>query len=406
MDDDKRLNEVIRVKKLHSNFVIMDKGFLENPDLSWKAKGILAYLLSKPDNWKVIVKDIVNHAKEGKTAVYSGLNELKEAGYYVKRPIRDDKGHFIKWESIVYESPLILQMEEDKPEQTRLESASHPLPENPEMDNPEMDNPVMENRERNNNYINNNNCTKNHVSQVRQVSTSATQTKDKDKDGTDETGTDLIERVNKIREKASKNAVPGAAPIPASEPPPEHYRLDIPASNAPNPSPPERASPPGIATERAVFAGRPPYAEHSRASPCHEVPDSEKTDDTEERIEACMALIMENIDYESLAMSRQYDMNLVNEFIAVMLDSFFTTDNSVRISGEPKPRALVNSTLKKLRYEHIEHCIDQFKNVTERITKKKPYMLSMLYNSMLEVDAHYINMYHADRFDNWSTGTG
>ena len=51
MSEDKRLNEVIRVQKRPSSFVMMDKSFLEDTRLSYKAKGILAYLLSKPDNW-------------------------------------------------------------------------------------------------------------------------------------------------------------------------------------------------------------------------------------------------------------------------------------------------------------------------------------------------------------------
>ncbi|GHU76592.1 hypothetical protein FACS1894188_09350 [Clostridia bacterium] len=38
MSGDKRLNEVIRVQKRPNSFITMDKGFVENPNLSWKAK--------------------------------------------------------------------------------------------------------------------------------------------------------------------------------------------------------------------------------------------------------------------------------------------------------------------------------------------------------------------------------
>ena len=89
MSEDKRLNEVIRVQKRPSNFVMMDKSFLEDIRLSYKAKGILAYLLSKPDNWKVIVGNLVNYSTDGKASVYAGLKELKECGYYEKIPIRN-----------------------------------------------------------------------------------------------------------------------------------------------------------------------------------------------------------------------------------------------------------------------------------------------------------------------------
>ena len=73
-------SKVIRIKKHEKNFVILDKGFLEDENLSFKAKGILTYLLSKPDNWEVSVSHLVEVSKEGKTAIYSALKELEEAG--------------------------------------------------------------------------------------------------------------------------------------------------------------------------------------------------------------------------------------------------------------------------------------------------------------------------------------
>ena len=96
MSEDKRLNEVIRVQKRKNNFVMMDKEFLKNENLSWKAKGILAYLLSKPDNWKVIASSLVNSATDGEGSVYKGLSESKEQGYYEETPIRDEKGVIVK----------------------------------------------------------------------------------------------------------------------------------------------------------------------------------------------------------------------------------------------------------------------------------------------------------------------
>lgn len=42
-------NGIIRVEKHTKNFVILNKVFLEDKRLSFKSKGILTYLLSKPD---------------------------------------------------------------------------------------------------------------------------------------------------------------------------------------------------------------------------------------------------------------------------------------------------------------------------------------------------------------------
>ena len=143
MKKDKRLNEIIRVKRRPSSFVTMDKGFLENAALSWKAKGILAYLLSKPDNWKVVVGDVIKHATDGKAAVYNGLAELSRHGYYEKIPIRDGAGQRIShWESTVYELP---KTENPKKTPPPLLSGFQ------DIGNQDTDNQDTENRERNNN---------------------------------------------------------------------------------------------------------------------------------------------------------------------------------------------------------------------------------------------------------------
>ena len=115
MREDKRFNEIIRIKKHTSNFVLLDKTFLEDDRLSFKAKGILAYLLSKPDDWKVIVVHLVTQSKDGKASVYAGLKELKEYGYYTKVPIRNEEGtRIIRWESTVYEVPCENQEVEEE----------------------------------------------------------------------------------------------------------------------------------------------------------------------------------------------------------------------------------------------------------------------------------------------------
>lgn len=148
MSDDKRLDEIIRVRRCPNNFVIMDKTFLEDTRLSFKAKGILAYLLSKPDNWKVIVGNLVNYAVDGKASVYAGLKELKECGYYQKIPIRDEKGYFVRWESTIYENPELFEKSLEAVEN----SGVCPLTNFPEMENPEMEN--REHNYNNNNYNN------------------------------------------------------------------------------------------------------------------------------------------------------------------------------------------------------------------------------------------------------------
>ena len=60
-------------------FTIIDNRILENSSLSWAARGVLAYLLSRPDDWRIIVKDIQRRGDLGRDGVYALLRELRHA---------------------------------------------------------------------------------------------------------------------------------------------------------------------------------------------------------------------------------------------------------------------------------------------------------------------------------------
>ena len=54
---------IYRIHK-EDNYVIVDKAFLLNEKISLKAKGLLALLLSYPDNWQFYEAEIVQHAAD------------------------------------------------------------------------------------------------------------------------------------------------------------------------------------------------------------------------------------------------------------------------------------------------------------------------------------------------------
>ncbi|MBT6321856.1 MAG: hypothetical protein HOJ31_06690 [Anaerolineae bacterium] len=89
-------------------YVIVNKTFVENPLLSWKAKGLLLYLLSRPDNWTVQIGDLVKRSTDGQHAVKSILKELIDAGHIVKvGQTRDKQARFLRNEYHVYEKPCV-----------------------------------------------------------------------------------------------------------------------------------------------------------------------------------------------------------------------------------------------------------------------------------------------------------
>ncbi|NKQ22767.1 helix-turn-helix domain-containing protein, partial [Brevibacillus laterosporus] len=77
----KKDKTMVRIIKRENPFVQIDKTPINDDRLSWKAKGLLVYLLSKPDDWTIMIIDLIKHAKDGRDSVYSGLKELEHAGY-------------------------------------------------------------------------------------------------------------------------------------------------------------------------------------------------------------------------------------------------------------------------------------------------------------------------------------
>ena len=147
---------IIRTVK-KSQYVTINNSVFTDSRLSWKAKGLMGYLLSRPDNWKVIVGDLVKQSKDGRDAVYSGIKELKKNGYLEQRPIRNEEGKksIIRWEYIVYEEPICIESEPltENPEVDK-KSTNYPLTDFPYVDNPDVDNPTLLNKDSSNKEMN------------------------------------------------------------------------------------------------------------------------------------------------------------------------------------------------------------------------------------------------------------
>lgn len=71
-----------------------------NPDLSWRAKGLLAYLAGHARGYELTVAQIIEDGADGKDAVQAGLEELEHAGYLTRTRVRTGDG---RWGSYDYE---------------------------------------------------------------------------------------------------------------------------------------------------------------------------------------------------------------------------------------------------------------------------------------------------------------
>ncbi|HDX9667860.1 TPA: DnaD domain protein [Bacillus cereus] len=98
---------IFRVKK-DTNYSVIHNTPLRDENLSWRAKGLLAYMLSLPDDWTFHATELSQHAKDGKETTANTLKELKKAGYLKRYPVQDpETGKISHWETAVYEVPTI-----------------------------------------------------------------------------------------------------------------------------------------------------------------------------------------------------------------------------------------------------------------------------------------------------------
>lgn len=99
---------IFRVNKDKENpFVMIDRRPIENPALSWGSKGILAYLLSRPDNWTVRLQDLVKRSPDGVYKIRSYIKELVSEGHIKRVPHRDEvTKRILQYTLEVYEVPI------------------------------------------------------------------------------------------------------------------------------------------------------------------------------------------------------------------------------------------------------------------------------------------------------------
>ncbi len=98
---------IIRTEHNKNNpYVIINKSALEDKELSWSAKGLWSYLISRPDDWHVSVahlSTIYNDKGGGEKAIYTILNELIDKGYCTRKQETGDKGQFGKYDYTIFE---------------------------------------------------------------------------------------------------------------------------------------------------------------------------------------------------------------------------------------------------------------------------------------------------------------
>lgn len=129
-----------------TRFYTVNKDLSEDKGLSWSARGLLIFLLGKPDNWEVSVAHLIKQTEgstkpSGRDAVRGIIKELIEAGYMKADVRREEGGVFNGMDYVVNEIPAKPQTEnpssDDSP-QTDYPSTAEPFTAEPSSANPPL----------------------------------------------------------------------------------------------------------------------------------------------------------------------------------------------------------------------------------------------------------------------------
>lgn len=139
---------IIRAPRPETKFYTLDKSISEDTRLSWASRGLLIFLLGKPDHWEVSVRHLINQTKDaigkssGRDAVRVILKELEAAGYLTVDRARNESGVFNGMAYTVCERPVDIQPGADYPSVVTPET-DNPAPVKPSPDKPSPENPPL-----------------------------------------------------------------------------------------------------------------------------------------------------------------------------------------------------------------------------------------------------------------------
>ncbi|WP_181181034.1 helix-turn-helix domain-containing protein [Mesorhizobium sp. B1-1-2] len=123
----------------NARYTTVPNHVFEDVRLSMEARWLLGYLLSKPDNWTVILGDIAKRGGCGRDKARRIVNELVQHGYADKEQERED-GRFGKLSLVIFDEPR-----EQRDSIIGEGVASLPQTENPSTVNPSTVKPTLVN---------------------------------------------------------------------------------------------------------------------------------------------------------------------------------------------------------------------------------------------------------------------
>lgn len=128
---------VIIRRRVRSNFTTLPNELIRDPQISWKALGILVFVLSLPDNFRLRLSHLSKQKTSGRDATRTGIKELQVAGYLCIQRERGERGKFSHTTWLVSDQPDFSYPTSDSPR------SDFPTAVNPTSDKPYSENPTL-----------------------------------------------------------------------------------------------------------------------------------------------------------------------------------------------------------------------------------------------------------------------
>src|SRR4249920_411843 len=105
---------IVRAPRPTSGYTLIRDSVLRDERLSYRARGVLVAILSRPDHWATSADRLAAEGAEGRDAIRSAMDELAKYGYLERRNVQVDAGRWVK-QIIVYDQPSDARSEDLTP---------------------------------------------------------------------------------------------------------------------------------------------------------------------------------------------------------------------------------------------------------------------------------------------------
>lgn len=98
--------------KVKNNFTTLVNNTVQDKNLTFEATGLLAFLLSLPDDWEIVKEWLMDQKQKcGRDKLTRMIKELETQGYVVKKIKQDEQGKLKGYDWFVYPEPQITRAE-------------------------------------------------------------------------------------------------------------------------------------------------------------------------------------------------------------------------------------------------------------------------------------------------------